>query len=342
MHGNDRPEPSTPSPKQILSFTFGFAPPIIINAAVETHLFDALSGGPLALDAICGKTGCAPRGMRMLLNALVGLELLTRDEEGRYALTPAAAEFLVSGKPMFHGGMFRHVAVQLIPIWLELASAVRTGRPVQPQGPPDEEAAFFEQFVEALFPLGYPATQVLADHLRLDELQRPLSVLDLAAGSGVWGIGLARRSDQVRVTAVDYPQVLGVTRRMADRFGLSDRFRFVGGDVMEADLGRGHDIATLGMLLHSIGPRRSARLMHRVFAALEPGGTIVITEWLVDDQRTGPLPSLIFALNMLVNTEEGDTFSFSEISRWLLDAGFVDPRTLDAPGPSPIILATRP
>jgi len=79
-----------------------------------------------------------------------------------------------------------------------------------------------------------------------------------------------------------------------------------------------------------------------VFNALGPGGTIAIQEFLVNADRTGPLPSLIFAVNMLVNTDEGDTFSFEEISSWLTEAGFVDPRTLASPGPSPLILATKP
>ena len=108
------------------------------------------------------------------------------------------------------------------------------------------------------------------------------------------------------------------------------------------DFGTGHTVATLGHILHSEGSERSRELLKKTFQALAPGGTIAIAEFLVNADRTGPLNGLFFALNMLVNTDSGDTYSFEEISGWLTDAGFTHPRTLDAPGPSPLILATKP
>ena len=112
-------------------------------------------------------------------------------------------------------------------------------------------------------------------------------------------------------------------------------------DMSDAPFGSGYDIATLGHILHSEGEQRSRALLKRVFDALAPGGTIAIQEFLVNDERTGPPMGLIFAVNMLVNTDHGDTYSFNEIAGWLRDAGFVDARTLESPGPSPLILATK-
>ncbi len=104
----------------------------------------------------------------------------------------------------------------------------------------------------------------------------------------------------------------------------------------------GHNVATLGHILHSEGEERSRALLRKTYDALAPGGTIAIAEFLVNDDRTGPPNGLIFAVNMLVATEHGDTYSFSEITRWLAQAGFENVRTLDSPGPSPLILANRP
>jgi ubiquinone/menaquinone biosynthesis C-methylase UbiE len=183
---------------------------------------------------------------------------------------------------------------------------------------------------------------MLATELQIDRATGPVRVLDLAAGSGVWGIGLAQRSPQVSVTAVDWPGVLDITRKMTARFGVSGRFTFVAGDLEAADFGRGHNIATLGHILHSEGESRSRALLKKTFEALAPGGTIAVQEFLVNDTRTGPPNGLIFAVNMLVATDEGDTWSFNEIASWLKEAGFENPRTIDSPGPSPLILATRP
>jgi len=100
-------------------------------------------------------------------------------------------------------------------------------------------------------------------------------------------------------------------------------------------------VATLGHILHSEGVERSRALLRRTQAALAAGGTIAIAEFLVDADRRGPMNGLIFAVNMLVNTEAGNTYSFDEIAGWLTEAGFTNPRQLPSPGPSPLILATR-
>jgi hypothetical protein len=119
-------------------------------------------------------------------------------------------------------------------------------------------------------------------------------------------------------------------------------FKYVDGDLLEADFGTGCDIATLGHILHSEGGDRSRKLLKKTFSALKSGGVIAIAEWLVNDQRTEPLPALMFAVQMLVNTEKGNTFSFNEIKSWLEEAGFKKVRKLEAPDPSPLILATKP
>jgi ubiquinone/menaquinone biosynthesis C-methylase UbiE len=167
-------------------------------------------------------------------------------------------------------------------------------------------------------------------------------VLDLAAGSGVWSIALAQASEHATVTVVDWPEVIPVTRNMAAKFGLAGRYSFIPGDLLQVDFGSGHTVATLGHILHSEGRDRSRKLLNKTFQALAPGGTIAVAEFLVNADRTGPLNGLFFAVNMLVNTDTGDTYSFEEISGWLKEAGFTNARTLDAPGPSPLILATKP
>ena len=190
--------------------------------------------------------------------------------------------------------------------------------------------------------MSYHVAQELAGHLNLAASYTPVSVLDLGAGSGVWGIALAESSGQVRVTAVDWPRVIPVTRSTVARFGLADRFTFHAGDLLDADFGSGHNVATLGHILHSEGMGRSKALLEKTFHALAPGATIAIAEFLVNADRTGPMNGLTFAINMLVNTDRGDTYCFEEISGWLREAGFAAARTLATHGPSPLILATKP
>lgn len=325
-----------------MQLAWGYVPPLVLEAAIRHNVFDTLDAGPKTLSEVAAATGASERGLAAIMNALVGLQFLDKNAQEVYSLTPESAAFLVRNKPSFQGGLILHTSKQLLPKWLHLNEIVSTGKPAQAVNDQASGAEFFQGFVVDIFPMSYPAAQALAQALELQEAQHPVSVLDIAAGSGVWGIALAQSSERVHVTAVDWPGVLAITQKMAQKFNLEKRFQFVEGDMHAADFGSGHNVATLGHILHSEGEEHSRKLLARVFDALAPGGTIAIAEFLVDQDRKGPVNGLFFAVNMLVNTDHGGTYSFEEISAWLADVGFVNPRTVSAPGPSPLILATKP
>ena len=324
-----------------MQIAWGYAPPLILEAALNCGIFDLLDKGPQTLDELAAQTGASARGLKAILNALVALGFAGRKGE-QYTLMPESAAFLVSSKPGYHGGFFKHMSAQIIPNWLRLTESVRSGQPVVRVNEAAQGQEFFAELVTALFPLGYKASQVLGVHLGVSRTSSPLSVLDLGAGSGVWGIALAHLSPLVTIRAVDWPGVLEVTRQTAQRHGVENRLTIAPGDLLEADFGQGHHVATIGHILHSEGAERSRQLLRKTFAALAPGGTIAIAEFLPNEERTAPPTPLIFAVNMLIHTEIGDTFTFSEIAAWLREAGFVKPRLLEAPAPSPLILATKP
>jgi 3-hydroxy-5-methyl-1-naphthoate 3-O-methyltransferase len=327
--------------ERLMQFAWGYAPPLIIESACRYKIFDQLDGGPKTAEELASAAGISLRGTRAIANALSGIDLLAKDAQGRYSLTPESATFLVSTKQSYLGRFFHHTSVQILPRWTQLGEVVASGLPATAVNQHDDGAQFFQNFVEDLFPLSYPAAQALAAELRIAQATERVSVLDLAAGSGVWSIALAQASPKVRVTAVDWPEVLEVTRRVAARCGVADRYAFVEGDLGLVDFGSGHNVATLGHILHSEGAARSKELLAKTYAALAPGGTIAIQEFLVDRERAKQTMGLLFAVNMLVATDQGDTFSFEEIAEWMTEAGFKNPRTIATPGPSPVILATK-
>jgi len=330
------------TPERLMELSFAYAPPLIISAAAGNKVFDALENGAKTAQEVANETGASPRALTILMNALVGLDLLKKDRRGRYSLTPESAAFLISEKPGTHAGFFGTIAPQLISRWLRLTDIVREGRPAVSVNQETEGTEFFSQLVENIIPMSYPAAQKLGDHLKIAKTKNGIRVLDLAAGSGIWGIAMAQKSPRVHVRAVDWAGMIPTTKRITEKYSVRDRFNFVEGDLLEANFGAGYDVAILGHILHSEGEERSRKLLKKTFRALKSGGVIAIAEWLVNDQRTEPLHALMFAVQMLVNTEKGDTFSFNEIKSWLEDAGFRKVRRLEAPGPSPLILATKP
>lgn len=325
------------TPQRIMEMAWGYSAPLILEAAIQNKVFDTLDAGPKTVEEVHSATGASTRGLSAIMDALCGFEFLDKDRQGRYSLTPESAAFLVSTKPGFVGGLISHTS-DILPKWLQIAEVVRTGKPAIAVNEQDSGAAFFEKLVPNIFNMSYPAAQALAAHLRLGKAH----VLDLATGSGVWGIALAESSPEVRISAVDWPSVLEITKKIATKFGVADRFSYIPGDLLSVSFGSGYNVATLGHILHSEGVERGRELLKRVFAALAPGGIIAIAEFLVKPDRKGPVNGLIFNVNMLVNTENGATYSFEEISEWLRDVGFTNPRLLESPGPSPLILATKP
>ena len=330
--------PTPVTPTRLLQFAWGFAVPIMVDAAIRSRLFDALDRGPKSAPALASEAAISERGARAVLNALTSVDLLSKDEEGRYALAPESAQYLVSTSPSYLGGIFRHATDQLLPRWLALKEIVQTGRPL-PYA--DDRAEHFREFVEDILPLSFPAARTLADALVSDAENAPMRVLDVAAGSGVWSIALAQRSPQVRVTLADWPQVLDVTLAVAARHGVGDRMEARAGDLFQIDFGCDYQVALLGHILHCINENQCRALLAKVHHALAPGGVVAIAEFLVDEARAAKTNGLIFAVNMLVNSEDGDTYTFSEISGWLKEAGFENVRTMEAPGPAPLILANR-
>lgn len=197
------------TPQRIMQFAWGYAAPLVLEAAMRNRVFDTLDSGPKTVDEVSAATGASTRGLSAIMNVLCGFEFLTKDAEGRYSLTPESSTFLVSTKPTFSGGLIAHTSTQLIPKWLDLSEIVRTGMPGGNLNREDGGVEFFKELVPNIFNMSYPPAQVLAKHLQLGKAR----ALDIATGSGVWGIALAQADPELEVTAVDWPGVLEITKK---------------------------------------------------------------------------------------------------------------------------------
>ena len=331
-----------PSPQPILNAAFGFAVTRALSTAIELDIFTKIARGLATLDALSRDTGCSTDGLFMLLHALTALEFLA-ENGGQYSLPPVSAAYLTKTSLYYMGDYVSVTTASAWLAWAHLSSVVRTGKPYREVQGEKPDSEFFCDLVPALHVLTAPAARVAAVAFGNRNPGGPSQVLDVAAGSAVWSLAIARENPEAKVTVIDLPDVLErITQKSVEREGDSDRFTFRPGNLRTMDLGEGlFDLVILGHICHGEGAERSRSLIQRAHRALRPGGQILIAELLPDDDRHGPLLPLVFGLHMLVLTNGGGTFTLAEFRNWLSEAGFDDVRTLAVPAPSPLILATK-
>jgi len=319
-------------PNRILEMARAFQESRILLTGAELGVFGAIGDDTLTSADVAARIGADPRATDRLMNALVVLGLLTKDG-GQFSNSPEAREFLVPGRPGYVGGALGHTS-SLWHTWSTLTDAVRAGTSVVKR---DDESRdrYVKPFIAAMhFNASRNAEHILPE-LDLTGVRR---VIDVGGGSGAYSIAFCRANPDITAVVFDQPDVVPLTQHYAAEAGLSDRISTVTGDFTKDELGRDFDLAFMSHILHSNSPAENAELIRRACRALKPGGQIVVQEFVIDECRTSPPWAVLFALNMLVGTKAGDTFTESEIRAWFSDAGFTDIRRADPPGANATLL----
>ncbi len=326
--------PAPPSPERILQLIMGFNASGIVGAAATYDLFTLIEHGIATPDALVARTGLSPRGVQALLDGLTGLGLL-QVHDGAYANAADAASFLVEGVPANFAPLARTMLADL-PVWARLPEAVRSGAPVEPQDAPED--SFWEQLVPAIAPSTYPVAVAIAELLRIGE-QGPVEILDVGGGSGIVSAVLLAHNRQARATQLDWANVNRLARGYAARFGVGDRFSTIDGDLHTADYGAGYDIAIYANVAHQESPEDNRAAFRKLRAALRPGGSLVVDDFVLEDDRTGHPFVGMFHVNMLLHSRAGATWRRRDYESWLDEAGFADRSFVPTATPSTLILA---
>lgn len=328
------------TPQRIMQIAWAHVPQRALTSAVDLGFFTQLDHGCRTAAEVAAAAGASERGTRMVLDVLAALGLVTKSD-GEYANTPETATFLVRGKPTYLGGLVQHTN-QLWDNYRHTTEAVTTGRPPVAVNTQDDGEEFFVELVPQIFGNSYAQARAGAAALGIGETWTGAVVLDIGAGSGAWSLACLERDPTARAIAVDYPHVLAVTRQFAAKFGCAERYEYREGNFRDVDFGTAScDLAILGHICHSEGEAHTKRLFHRIHTALRPGGKLLIGDMIPDEDRCTETFPLLFAINMLVHTDEGDCFTLSEYTAWLQEAGFGEVVTIPNPGPSPLLVASR-
>jgi SAM-dependent methyltransferase len=303
------------SQEQLREAVYGFRRSRIILTAFELGIFSGLAGRSMGSEPLAKIIGADARATDRLLNALCALGLV-RKAGGRFANAKIARDLLVSGMPKFMAGLF-HTANQW-QSWHTLSAAVRSGSSVfeKKAGPGNEKR--LPGFIAAMDERAAPQAPEIMKLLDLANVQR---CLDIGAGSGAYAAALARAKKNIRAVAFDLPEVLPLTRDYVRRAGLLARFDFIAGDFRRDDWGKGYDLVLLSAIVHMNSREENLRLVAKAAASLNRGGQLVIQDFIMGPDRTRPAAGAFFALNMLVVTAAGDTFTAGEVRGWMREAG---------------------
>lgn len=291
----------------------GFQRSQILITAVRGGVFTQLEQ-PRTAEELARALHWDPRGTRMLLGALLALNLVEKESDS-YWNAPVAAACLVPGAPMDRTSIIRHAANGW-DAWSRLSEAVATGT-----GTPFEirNEAERRDFIDGMNDIAKESVRQVAAAVDLSPYRH---LLDLGGGPGAYSIAFLQAHLQMRATIFDLPEVIPMARERVISAGLQDRVRFLGGDLTVDSFGAGYDLALVSNIIHSFDAKTNRELVQKCYDALAPGGMLIIKDFLVDNDRSGPPFSLIFALQMLVRTGGGDTYTINEVKEWTDDAGF--------------------
>jgi len=317
-------EPQGPSPALVFESLFAYQRTAALRAAIEIDLFRAIGEGAGDVASIARKTSASERGVRILCDFLTVNGILEKTD-GRYRHTESSAMFLDPRSPACVASTARFLGNPMIQEpFNRLAEIVRAGRTVLPgQGSVEPENPAWVEFAHSMAPMMAPMAAPLGS-IVLDGLSGPVSVLDIAAGHGLFGIEVAKQNTRARIVAVDWAAVLEVARANARKAGVVDRYETRAGSAFDVDFGGPHDIVLLTNFLHHFDPPTCVNLLKKVHAALKPGGRVAALEFVPNEDRVSPPMSASFSLTMLATTESGDAYTLSELGKMYRAAGFAD------------------
>jgi hypothetical protein len=303
--------------EEILELTRSYQPACVLAAAADLDVFGTLALGPLSAEAIARSSNCDGRATTVLLNALAALRLLNK--QGALYSVPARVLPLLTEQGT--GSVLAMVQHQsnCLRRWAQLAWVVKNGRPAERTPSVRGEEGDTASFIGAMQNLSTP----MADKL-IREIH-PLNfrnLLDIGGASGTWTTAFLRACPQATATLFDLPQVIPMAKRHLTEAGLIDRVNLVAGDFLEDPFPKGCDFVWVSAIIHQNSREQNRRLFGKAFQSLDAGGRIAVRDVLMDSTRTSPVAGALFAVNMLVGTEGGGTFTFEELKEDLETAGF--------------------
>ena len=302
----------------------------LTQTALELAIFDALQDSAATAEAVANRLKLEPKATELLLNALVALGLLHKGKE-HFSLTESAAKYLLKSSPQYVGTMIRFDS-SLWACWEKLPDAIRSGQPVRPPNMYQEDPVETETFIKAMDSLvkARGDAEVMAEAMDWNGVTE---MLDVGSGPASYPIALCRRFPNLRAKIFDLPGTLQITKSFVRQAGMIERIELIAGDYRKEPILGSYDLVFLSNIIHGEGEQDNASLIRKLVSNLKLGGRLVVKDHILDDSRTTPTVGAIFSLLMLLTTESGRCYSFSEIKSWMEHASLSRVQRIDLPMP---------
>lgn len=308
----------------------------VLHAGIKLDIFSVIGEDRLDAAEISRRIKGDERGVGMLLNALAALKLLEKTGS-YYANTAAGKRWLTRDSSDYLGYIIMH-HYHLMESWSHLADSVLSGKPNRIRSSFGSEERR-ESFLMGMYNLASRIAPGIVAAISLDGRKR---LLDLGGGPGAYAIHFCLKNPELTATVYDMPTTRPFAVKTIGSFGLGARISFMEGDYLTDEIRGTYDAALLSHILHGESPEDCRRIISKAVSSMEPGGIIIIHEFILDNGMDSPVQPALFSLNMLLGTEGGQSYSERQICEMLADAGVVNVRRLDynPPGESGIIIGT--
>jgi len=283
--------------------------------AFELKIFTVLDKHMMTSDEVAQKINANQKSTGRLMNALCAMGILKKIH-GKFYNTDISSKYLVEGKPDFMGNLYH--TNNLWDTWSHLTDSVIKGSSFISDKNKTEKDDWVKYFIGAMHYRGVNQGKILAMMIDLTNVKR---MLDVGGGSAAFSMEIVKKNPAINAVVLDLPYVIPLTKKYISESGLSDKFNFIEGDYLTKDFEGKYDLILLSAIVHINNYEQNKMLIKKCADALNKNGMIIISDFVMDDDRTKPHHGALFSLNMLVGTVNGDTFTEGEIKEWFESAG---------------------
>jgi len=314
---------------KLWKMTMAFQVSKALFVASDLDVFTFHSKKPASANDLAKKLKLHPRPIGRLLNAMVASGILKK-RNGKFSNTEIANTFLVKGRPEYFGDYLTLIN-DVYGAWANYEKVIRENHSlplfqraegldtagVLEKSPVDvvrrimlaQEAFSFRQAVCLPEIYNFPNHKLL---------------LDVGGGTGIFSIMAVRANPHLRSIVFDAPAVCDFACERIRFYKVAKNIKIVEGDFLADDLPIGVDVALISTVLDGYDEPECRRILKKVFTVLEPKGTVIVNEMMLNEELTGPLFPAIFSLELMIERNTGDSRTVEEIRRWMKDAGFVN------------------